>query len=304
MGFVAQKKIQVVQEPSEVKAPQVSKDFDLFATTKKPVKKEAAKPVPQIKKVEEVKVQKPVVEEVKVVEPPKKVEPVKVEEKKVESPAKPPPAAQKPKKEVLSIKKVKCTPYQDQKPGTSGLRKKVKVFKQEHYLENFVQSIFNALPKEEYVGKALVVSGDGRYHNDVATQTIIQIAISNGVSEIYIGQHCLLSTPAVSAMIRKLNKDNKAGYCFGGIVLSASHNPGGPDEDFGIKFNGENGGPSLEGVTEEIFNQSKIIKEYTMLEGYKPIDTDLIGDHLLPELEGAPKMERMVYVVDNSDQYV
>ena len=98
MGFVAQKKIQVVQEPSEVKAPQVSKDFDLFATTKKPVKKEAAKPVPHIKMVEEVKVQKPVVEEVKVVEPPKKVEPVKVEEKKieekkVESPAKPPPAA-------------------------------------------------------------------------------------------------------------------------------------------------------------------------------------------------------------------
>ena len=150
----------------------------------------------------------------------------------------------------------------------------------------------------------MVVSGDGRYHNDVATQTIIQIALSNGVREIYIGQHCLLSTPAVSAMIRKLNKDNKEGYCFGGIVLSASHNPGGPDEDFGIKFNGQNGGPSLENVTEEIFAQSKVIKEYTLLEGYKPIDTDLIGDHLIPEIEGAEKMERMVYVVDNSDQYV
>ena len=106
-------------------------------------------------------------------------------------------------------------------------------------------------------------------------------------------------------MIRKLNKDNKEGYCFGGIVLSASHNPGGPDEDFGIKFNGQNGGPSLESVTEEIFEQSKIIKEYTMLEGYKPIDTDLIGEYLLPELEGAAtKMEQMIYVVDNSDQYV
>ena len=100
------------------------------------------------------------------------------------------------------------TPYTDQKPGTSGLRKKVKVFKQEHYLENFVQSIFNALPESEYKGKAMVVSGDGRYHNDVATQIIIQIAVSNGVRQIYIGQHCLLSTPAVSAMIRKLNEDN------------------------------------------------------------------------------------------------
>jgi len=101
-----------------------------------------------------------------------------------------------------------------------------------------VQSIFNALPKAEYEGKAMVVSGDGRYYNDVATQIIIQIAVSNGVRQVYVGQHCLLSTPAVSAMIRKLNEVNGAGYCFGGIVLSASHNPGGPDEDFGIKFNG------------------------------------------------------------------
>ena len=91
-----------------------------------------------------------------------------------------------------------------------------------------MQSIFNALPKSEFKGKAMVVSGDGRYHNDVATQTIIQIAASNGVSRIYVGQHCLLSTPAVSAMIRKLNQDNGPDYCFGGIVLSASHNPGGP----------------------------------------------------------------------------
>ena len=161
---------------------------------------------------------------------------------------------------VLSVKTVKVeTPYTDQKPGTSGLRKKVKVFTQEHYLENFVQSIFNALPKAEYEGKALVVSGDGRYYNDVATQIIIQIAFTNGVRQVYIGQHCLLSTPAVSAMIRKLNEDNGDNYCFGGIVLSASHNPGGPEEDFGIKFNGKNGGPSLEDVTEEIFNQSKKI---------------------------------------------
>ena len=99
-------------------------------------------------------------------------------------------------------------PYDDQKPGTSGLRKKVKVFTQKNYLENFVQSIFNSLHKDEYLGKALVVSGDGRYYNDIATQIIIQIAVANGVKHIYIGQHCLLSTPAVSAMIRKLNEDN------------------------------------------------------------------------------------------------
>ena len=158
----------------------------------------------------------------------------------------------------LKVKTIQVNqPYQDQMPGTSGLRKKVKVFQQPHYLENFVQSIFNALPEYQYKGKALVVSGDGRFYNDEATQIIIQIAFSNGVRQVYVGQHCLLSTPAVSALIRKLNAENggeAAGYCFGGIVLSASHNPGGPDEDFGIKFNGVNGGPSVESVTNEIFN--------------------------------------------------
>lgn len=197
-----------------------------------------------------------------------------------------------PTVKVVSVEK----PYEDQKPGTSGLRKKVKVFQQEHYLENFVQSIFNALPKEEYTGKAMVVSGDGRYHNDVATQVIIQIAVSNGVKDLYIGQHCLLSTPAVSAMIRKLNEDKGADYCFGGIVLSASHNPGGPDDDFGIKFNGKNGGPSLENVTEEIFNQSKKITQYTLLEGYSPVDTSALGT--------TDVMGCQVHVVDNNEQYV
>ena len=145
-----------------------------------------------------------------------------------------------------------------------------------------MQSIFNSLPKEEYKGKALVVSGDGRFYNDEATQIIIEIAISNGVRQIYIGQHCLLSTPAVSALIRKLNTDYEPGYCFGGIVLSASHNPGGPDEDFGIKFNGMNGGPSVESVTEQIYQQSKVIKEYTLLEGYQRVNTDIIGEYTLP----------------------
>ena len=99
----------------------------------------------------------------------------------------------------------------------------------------------------------MVVSGDGRYHNKHATRVCLNIALTNGVREVYIGRDNLLSTPAVSALIRKLNADNGEGYCFGGIVLSASHNPAGPDEDFGIKFNGPNGGPSFESVTAEIF---------------------------------------------------
>ena len=205
---------------------------------------------------------------------------------------------------TLKIKTVTVDkPFDDQKPGTSGLRKKVKVFQQPNYLENFVQSIFNALLKEEYQGKALVVSGDGRYHNDVATQAIIQIAFSNGVRQIYVGQHCLMSTPAVSAYIRKLNADNGADYCCGGIILSASHNPAGPDDDFGIKFNSKNGGPSNETITGEIFNQSKVIKQYTLLEGYQPIDTSVIADTTLPKIEGSD-LSHIVSVVDNAAQYV
>jgi phosphoglucomutase len=195
------------------------------------------------------------------------------------------------------------TPYLDQKPGTSGLRKKVKVFQQPHYLENFVQSIFNSLKKEEYYGKALVVSGDGRFLNDHAVQVIIQIAVSNGVRQIYVGQGCLLSTPAVSSYIRKLNEVNGEGYCFGGVVLSASHNPGGPEEDFGIKFNTQYGAPSLENLTEEIFTQSKKITQYTLLEGYKKVDTDTIGEYLLPKVEGSD-LEHVVSVVDATENYV
>lgn len=202
----------------------------------------------------------------------------------------------------LKIKPVESVAYDDQKPGTSGLRKKVKHFQQQHYLENFVQSIFNALPKQEYFGKALVVSGDGRYHNDVATQTIIQIAIANGVRQVYVGQHCLLSTPAVSLMIRTLNEKHGADYCFGGVVLSASHNPGGPDEDFGIKFNGKNGGPAVESITEAIFEQTKQIKEYLLLEGYGYIDTDVIAEYRLPKIEGS-ELDHVVSVVDNTAMY-
>lgn len=194
------------------------------------------------------------------------------------------------------------SPYNDQKPGTSGLRKKVTVFQQPNYLQNFVQSIFNALPKETYTGKALVVSGDGRFYNDEATQIIISIAIANGVRKVYVGQHCLLSTPAVSSLIRKLNRDNGPDYCFGGIVLSASHNPGGPTEDFGIKFNGANGAPSTEAVTDEIFNQTQKIESYTFTLNDK-VDTSAIGVHTLPPVEGQ-EGEHIVEVVDNAAEYV
>lgn len=149
--------------------------------------------------------------------------------------------------------------YQDQKAGTSGLRKKVKVFKQPHYLENFVQSIFNSLSEEEYKGKALVIAGDGRFYNDVAIQIIVKMAAANGVARVYVGQHGLMSTPAASAFIRKKNNDHGENYCFGGILLTASHNPGGEDEDFGIKFNSKNGGPALEHFTNMIFEHTKKI---------------------------------------------
>ena len=128
----------------------------------------------------------------------------------------------------MNIHTIKTKPFDDQKPGTSGLRKKVAVFQQAHYLENFVQSVFNTL--EGYQGKALVLGGDGRFYNRNAIQIIIKMAAANGFGRILVGKDGLLSTPAVSAVIRR----KKA---FGGIILSASHNPGGPEGDFGIKYN-------------------------------------------------------------------
>lgn len=148
---------------------------------------------------------------------------------------------------------VATTPFGDQKPGTSGLRKKTRVFQDGLYLHNFVQSTFNAL-KEDGVDLAdgsLVVGGDGRFHNDVAVQVIIKIAIANGVKRVVIGQNGLLSTPAVSAIIRE--KTPGWQKPFGAFILTASHNPGGPDEDFGIKYNCENGGPAPEKLTDAIY---------------------------------------------------
>jgi len=157
----------------------------------------------------------------------------------------------------FQIESVNTKPYEGQKPGTSGLRKKVSVFMDGYYLHNFVQAIFNSLPADEVRGATLVVGGDGRYFNSEAVQVIIKIAAGNGVGKLLIGQNGILSTPAVSAVIR----GRKA---YGGIILTASHNPGGPDKDWGIKYNMSNGGPAPEGVTNQIYQHTTKIAEFKL----------------------------------------
>ena len=163
---------------------------------------------------------------------------------------------------------IETKPFDGQKPGTSGLRKKVTVFQQPHYLENFVQSLFDSL--EIPAGAALVVGGDGRFHNRAAIQTVLKMAAANGFARIIVGRGGILSTPAVSNLIRS----RKA---FGGIVLSASHNPGGPDGDFGIKYNVSNGGPAPEKVTDAAFARSKTISTYRIADA-GDVDLDKIGE--------------------------
>jgi phosphoglucomutase len=150
---------------------------------------------------------------------------------------------------------VATVPFEGQKPGTSGLRKKVTVFEGNSFTENFIQSILNAIPPDQLAGCTLVVGGDGRYYMKTALKVIAQIAAANGVGRLVVGQNGIMSTPAVSCVIRK----RKA---LGGIILTASHNPGGPNGDFGIKFNTSNGGPAPESVTNSIFEQTKNISQY------------------------------------------
>jgi phosphoglucomutase len=168
----------------------------------------------------------------------------------------------------MPVKTVVTTPFEDQRPGTSGLRKKVQVFQQPHYLENFVQSVFDAL--EGFQGETLVIGGDGRYYNRTAAQVILKMAAANGFGRIVIGRDALLSTPAASCLIRK----RKA---FGGLILSASHNPGGPDGDFGIKYNVANGGPAPEKITEAIYRRTREIREYRILEA-ADLDLSHLGE--------------------------
>lgn len=145
----------------------------------------------------------------------------------------------------MTIKTISTTPIDGQKPGTSGLRKKTSVFMASPYLENYVQAIFDGIGG--VAGQTLVVGGDGRYFNDRAIDVIVRMAAANGARACIVGQGGLLSTPAASHLIRKRKAD-------GGLILSASHNPGGPDADFGLKYNGPNGGPATESLTEKIFN--------------------------------------------------
>ena len=168
----------------------------------------------------------------------------------------------------MNIETVTTQPFSDQKPGTSGLRKLVTVFQQPHYLENFIQSTFDSL--ENYQGQTLVLGGDGRYYNRQAIQIILKMAAANGVGRVKVGQSGILSTPATSCVIRQSG-------AFGGIILSASHNPGGPDGDFGVKYNISNGGPAPEKVTEAIFARSKAIDHYKTVTA-PDIDLDTLGE--------------------------
>jgi phosphoglucomutase len=170
---------------------------------------------------------------------------------------------------------VKSHPFSGQKPGTSGLRKKVVEFQQPHYLENFVQSIFTTIGPCS--GHTLVIGGDGRFYNREAIQIIIRMAIANGFSRLLVGRGGILSTPAASCVIRKHQ-------AFGGIVLSASHNPGGPSEDFGIKYNAANGGPAPEKITDEIYQQSQKIQEYFSVQS-EDVDLDALGNLQIGETQ-------------------
>ncbi len=182
-------------------------------------------------------------------------------------------------------KLVPTTPFDDQKPGTSGLRKKVRVFQQPGYLENFVQAIFDTQPG--LAGGMLVVGGDGRYYNRTAVQVILRMAAANGVATTLVGRGGILSTPAASHLIRR----HKAG---GGIVLSASHNPGGPDADFGIKFNVANGGPAPQPVTDAIYVRTRALDRYRTVDTVD-VDLDQLGEIRVGDM--------LVRVVDPVEEY-
>lgn len=167
------------------------------------------------------------------------------------------------------MRTVATTPFDGQKPGTSGLRKKVRVFAQPHYLENFVQAVFDTLGPVDPAA-ALVVGGDGRYYNRVAIQTILKMAAAHGFGRVLVGQGGILSTPAASCVIRKAG-------AFGGLILSASHNPGGPEEDFGIKYNAANGGPAPESLTDAIYARTRTLTEYRRVDA-PDVDLETIGE--------------------------
>ncbi len=185
----------------------------------------------------------------------------------------------------MTIQIIKTTPFDDQKPGTSGLRKSVKQFKKPDYLQNFVQAIFNTL--ENVPGSTLILGGDGRYFNREAIQIILRMAAATGFGRVIVGQGGILSTPAASNLIRQYQ-------ALGGIILSASHNAGGPEGDFGIKFNGANGGPAPESMTEAMFAASKQLHEYRIVP-IQPIPVDKLGVYQLAGMQ--------VEVIDSVSAY-
>jgi UDP-N-acetylglucosamine pyrophosphorylase len=195
-------------------------------------------------------------------------------------------------------------PFQDQKPGTSGLRKKTAVFEQNGtlYLHNFVQSTFNALIAggTDVSSGSLLVGGDGRYFNNTAIQIILKIAAANGVRRVVVGQNGLLSTPAVSAIIRERAPNWQKP--FGAFILTASHNPGGPHEDFGIKYNCENGGPAPERLTDEIFEVTKTITTIRICPDFPEIDVSNIGAQLVHSLDKSQTV--CVDVISSTDDHV
>ncbi|MCS7031322.1 MAG: alpha-D-glucose phosphate-specific phosphoglucomutase [Gloeomargarita sp. SKYG116] len=185
----------------------------------------------------------------------------------------------------MNIRTVLTQPFAGQKPGTSGLRKPTSTFQQRHYLENFIQSIFNTLPERQ--GATLVLGGDGRFYNRTAIQTILKMCAANGIGRVLVGQGGILSTPAASCLIRKY-------HALGGIILSASHNPGGPNGDFGVKFNTSNGGPAPEKVTNQIYEYTQKIEAYCILEA-NDIDLDRLGPTRLGDMQ--------VEIIDPVDDY-
>ncbi|OGS96301.1 MAG: alpha-D-glucose phosphate-specific phosphoglucomutase [Gallionellales bacterium RIFCSPLOWO2_02_FULL_57_47] len=174
----------------------------------------------------------------------------------------------------MQTRTVATTPYDDQKPGTSGLRKRVQVFRQPHYLENFVQSVFDTISAPQ--GATLVLGGDGRYYNREAIRIIIEMAAANGFGRVLVGRGGILSTPAASCIIRKYS-------ACGGIILSASHNPGGPDGDFGIKYNIANGGPAPEKITDAIFAASRKISQYRIVDTAE-VALDTLGNYKIGDM--------------------
>jgi len=197
---------------------------------------------------------------------------------------------------------VASTPIDGQKPGTSGLRKKTKEFMQEHYLNNFVQAVFDAVIAggTNLSEGSLVIGGDGRYFNDKAIQTIVKMGVANGVKRFWIGKDGLLSTPAVSAVIRERGPVWQSAY--GGFILTASHNPGGPEEDFGIKYNCQNGEPAPDKLTNTIYENTTTIKSYKICEDFPTIDITTVGSRSVQSTDGSAEVT--VEIIDATKAHV